>query len=641
MPISKLVDAADAVAVIRSGDVIATSGYGGHGVPEAILVALEERFLGEGEPRDLTLVFAGGQGDSGERGLNHLGHEGMLARVVGGHYGLVPKIAKLAVEDKLEAYNYPEGVLVHLYRNIARGVPSVLSKVGLGTFVDPRLEGGKVNAAAEADLVELVEIDGEEWLQYQGFPFDVVLIRGTTADPEGNVTMEHEALSLEALALAIAAKTSGGHVICQVERVAEVGSLDSREVRVPGVMVDAIVVAPPELHMQTFGTDYNPGMSGEIRVPISSVEPLSLDHRAVIARRAALEMTPDAVVNVGIGLPDLIGRVAAEERITDLVTFTVDPGVIGGIPLSGHDFGGAVNRQAVIDHAAAFDFIDGGGLDAAFLGIAQCDGRGDVNVSRFGNRLAGCGGFINLTQRTQRIVFLTPFTSGGLDAVVEDGVLDIRREGRVRKFVPDVEQITFSAARAITQHQDVLYVTERCVFELSPSGLVLVEVAPGVDVDRQILSLLPFEVTVDDPSPMLGTLFTPGLIGLRERMLDVRIEDRLHFALESNTVFMDFAGLHLRNTADIDLIRAAVDALLGPLEHRVHAVINYDRFLLDENVVDAWGDAVKYVADRYYLTVSRHATNGFTRLKLGKTLARQNLDPSLDETAVPSVADDR
>jgi propionate CoA-transferase len=633
MSISKVVDAADAVTVIRSGDVIATSGYGGHGVSEGILVALEDRFLGEGLPRDLTLVYAGGQGDFGERGLNHLGHEGMLRRVVAGHYGLVPKIAKLAIEEKFEAYNFPEGVLVQLYRNIGRGAPRLLSQVGLGTFVDPRLEGGKVNASATAELVELVEFDGEEWLLYRGIPIDVALIRGTTADPEGNVTMEREALSLEALSLAIAAKTSGGYVICQVERLAEVGSLDSRAVRIPGVMVDAVVVAPPEHHMQTFGTAYNPGMSGEIRVPSSSVERLPLNYRTVIARRAACEMRPDSVVNVGIGLPDLVGRVAGEEGITDLVTFTVDPGVIGGIPLSGFDFGGAINRQAVIDHAAAFDFIDGGGLDLAFLGIAQCDGRGDVNVSRFGDRLAGCGGFIDLTQRTRRIVFVTPFTSGGLEAVVEDGALHILNEGKVRKFVAEVEQITFSAARAVSQHQDVMYVTERCVFELSSDGLVLAEVAPGIDVEEQILSLLPFEVTVGDPVPMYAPLFGAGLIGLRDRMLDVGIEDRLHFDPNSNTVFMDYSGLHVRTTVEVEEILAAVDALLGPLGHRVHSIVNYDRFLLDESAVQRWADVVKYVADKYYLTVSRHATSGFTRLKLGKEFAKRDIESSLRDTS--------
>jgi propionate CoA-transferase len=390
-------------------------------------------------------------------------------------------------------------------------------------------------------------------------------------------------------------------------------------------------VAPPEHHMQTFGTSYSPAMSGEIRVPPSSAEKLKLDYRTVIARRAADEMTSDAVVNVGLGLPDLIGRVAAEERITDLVTFTVDPGVVGGIPLSGLDFGGAINRQAVIDHAAAFDFIDGGGLDVAFLGMAQCDGMGNVNVSRFGNRLAGCGGFINLTHSTKKIVFVTPFTSGGLKAVVEGGVIDIREEGRVQKFIPTLEQITFSSSRALSQLQDVLYITERCVFRLSPAGLVLSEVAPGIDIDKQILSLLPFDVIVDDPLSMRQSLFTPGPTGLRDRITAVRMEDRLYFDSHSNTVFMDYSGLHVRTTADIEEVVAAVDALLEPLSRRVQAIVNYDRFLLDESVVEAWADAVKYVVERYYLGVSRHATGGFTRLKLSKEFAKRNIESSLEE----------
>jgi propionate CoA-transferase len=640
MPISKLVAVGDAVSVVGSGDVVVTSGYGGHGVPEAILIALEQRFLSEGLPRDLTLVYAGGQGDGDGRGLNHLGHEGMLRRVVGGHYGLVPRIVKLAIEEKLEAYNLPEGVLVHLYRNIARGAPLLLSKIGIGTFVDPRFEGGKVNSSAVEDLVELIEIGGEEWLVYHGFSVDVALIRGTTADQEGNITMEREALSLESLALAIAAKTSGGHVICQVERVAEVGSLDSREVRIPGVLVDAVVVAPPEHHMQTFGTSYNPGMSGEIRVPVGSIERLPLDYRTLIARRAACELTADAVVNVGVGLPDLIGRVAAEERISDLVTFTIDPGVIGGIPLSGHDFGGAVNRQAVVDHAAAFDFIDGGGLDMAFLGIAQCDAKGDVNVSRFGRSLAGCGGFINLTQRTKRIVFVTPFTSGGLETLIEDGVLHIRKEGAVRKFVSEVDQVTFSGSRALEQGQEVLYVTERCVFALSPAGLTLTEVAPGINVDSQIVSLLPFDVIVDDPKTMFAPLLGPGLVGLREQMLDTRIEDRLYYDIDSNTVFMDFSGMHLRTTEDISQVVAAVDSLLGPLDRRVHSIVNYDRFLADDAVEAEYVDAVKYVADKYYLSVSRHATSGFTRLKLAKQFAKRDIDTGLHKSANAAASEE-
>ena len=632
MSISKVVSVRDAVSVLRAGDVVGSSGYGGHGVAEQVLLAIEQRFLEEGSPRDLTLVWAGGQGDGESRGLNHLGHEGLLKRTIGGHYGLVPRIAELVAEEKVEAYNLPEGVLVHLYRNIASGAPGILSTIGVGTFVDPRIEGGKVNASASEDIVELSERGGETVLFYRGFPIDVALIRGTTADPVGNVTIEREAVWLEALELAMAARASGGYVICQVERVAEPGSLDSRDVRVPGILVDAVVVAEPEHHMQTFGTGYDPAMSGELRIPAETMEPLPLDARTVIARRAALELEADAIVNVGLGLPDLVGRVAADERIQDLVTFTVDTGVIGGVPLAGLDFGAAVNREAVISHTSAFDFIDGGGLDAVFLGLGECDGAGNVNFSRFGRRLAGCGGAIDLTQRTRNVVFLTLFSGGGLEATIEDAQLTIEEEGRFAKFVESVSQISFSAEIAIERGQRITYVTERCVFELCETGLKLIEVAPGVDLERDVLAQLPFEPVLADPVALMDErLFRPGSIGLRDRLLELRIEERLSYDARTNTVFMDYSGMHVRTEEDIRRIVDAVDALLGPLERRVHAVVNYDRFQLDEVAVAPYAEAVRYVQETYYLPdgVTRHSTNAFMRLKLGTVLAEQRLRPSI------------
>lgn len=635
MSISKVVAADDAVSVIRSGDLVASSGYGGHGVAEEVLIALERRYLQDDEPRDLTLVWAGGQGDVAERGLNHLGHEGLLKRTIGGHYGLVPSIERLAVEEKIEAYNLPEGVIVHLFRNIASGSPGILSTIGIGTFVDPRVEGGKVNASARDDLVEVTVNEDGEWLFYRGFPIDVAIIRGTTADPFGNVTLEREAALLETLELALAARASGGHVICQVERVAEPGSLDSRNVRVPGILVDAIVVAEPENHMQTWSTAYNPAMSGEIRIPSETMERLPLDGRTVIARRAALELEPDSVVNVGLGLPELVGRVAADEGIQDLITFTVDTGVIGGVPLTGMDFGGAVNREAVISHASSFDFIDGGGLDAVFLGVAECDAGGNVNLSRFGKRLAGCGGAINLTQRTQNVVFLTPFTSGGLAVSIVDGHLEIRSEGRFAKFVDTVGQMTFCADYACERQQNITYVTERCVFKLRPSGgLQLTELAPGVDLERHILALLPFEPVIEDLTAMDEKLFRETGMELRERLLSLNPDDRLSYDGGSNTVFIDWSGLHVRTAQDVDAMVEAVDRLLGPLDRRVHAIVNYDRFQLDEAAVDAYGDAVRYVQKTYYLDdgVTRHSTTAFMRLKLGRELAKRRLEPTVYET---------
>lgn len=637
MSISKIVDAPDAVSVIRDGDIVASSGWGGHGVAEAVLVAIEERFLAGDGPFDLTAVWAGGQGDGQGRGLDHLGHKGLLKRAIGGHYGQIPRLAQLAVDNEIEAYNLPEGVLVHLYRARASGAPGLLSTVGIGTFVDPRIEGGKVNASAVEEVVEVVERDGDEWLFYRGRDIDIAIIRGTTADPLGNITTEREAVNLEILQLAMAAKASGGYVICQVERVAEPGSLDSRDVRVPGVLVDAVVVADPELHMQTFGTSYNPSVSGEIKVPLDTIEPLPLDTRTVVARRAASELMPDSVVNIGLGLPELVGRAAGDERVQDLVTFSIDTGVIGGVPLSGYDFGASVNRESLLDHSSSFDFIDGGGLDTVFLGVAECDERGDVNVSRFGGRLAGCGGAINLTQRTKNVVFMTPFSSGGLEVTIDDGSLTIVKEGRFPKFVERVGQITFSGSVAKSRGQHIVYVTERCVFTLGATGIELIEIAPGIDMERDILRLLPFTPSVREPTTMNPLMFRPGSFGLRAAMLDLQIDQRLAFDTRSNTVFMDFSGLHIRTTADVEEVVAAVDDLLSPLERRVKAVINYDRFQLDEAAIESYANAVQHVQESYYVDggATRHSTNAFMRLKLDKEFDKRHIEGQVGEEAPP------
>lgn len=632
MPFKKVIDVEDAIALIRDGDTLASVGYGGNGTPDQLFVALERRFLETGSPRDLTLVYAGGQGDGRTQGLNHLGHAGLLKRVIGGHYGLIPAIEQLAVDDRIEAYNFPEGVITHLYRDIAAGKPGTLTRVGLGTFVDPRLEGGRVNAAAREALVELVELHGEEYLFFRAFPIDVAFIRGTTADPDGNVTMEKESLRLENLAIALAARNSGGVVVCQVERVADSGSLDARRVRVPGIAVDAVVVAEPELHKQTYGTHYNPALSGELRVPLRSLPRLPLDEKKVIARRAALELMPNSVVTLGIGLPDAIGAVANEEHLQDLLTLTVDPGVIGGVPLGGLDFGAAVNFSAIIDHPYHFDFVDGGGLDVACLGFAECDGQGNVNASRFGRRVAGCGGFINISQNSKKVVFVGTFTSGGLDVAVGDGALAIRAEGKHAKFVAEVGQVTFSGAYAAAAGKEVYYVTERCVFRLEEGGLRLLEVAPGVDLERDILARLPFTPRVDAPRVMDPRLFHAAPLGLREQMIDIHVEDRLSYDAESNTVFMNYAGMRVRTVEDLERIRKAVDDLLGPLGRRVNSIVNYDRFQADDDVAEAYLDLVRYVEEKYYLKVSRYTTSGFMRLKLGKELARRKVSSHVFES---------
>ena len=514
----QILSARQAADLIQDGDSVLVSGSGGgHGIPEAILEAVEQRFLETGAPRNLCLIHVVGLGDRALKGAARFRHPGMLRRSITSALVDSPPLIDLALADKIQSYTLPQGALSQLMRDMAAGRPGHITRTGLHSFVDPRQLGARQSPSAREDLVELIEIGGEEWLRFKPIPLDVVFLRGTTADEDGNVTMEHEAIPGEMLSSAQAARRQGAAVVVQVKRLAKRGTLPPRAVKIPGIVVDYVVVDPEQ--RQTYHSLYNPSYAGELRVPLDGIRRLPFDHRKIIARRAAMELVPGAICNLGAGISTGISAVAAEEGILDAIVLTNEQGFIGGAPLTGPDSGAAQNYDAMVDQPYQFDFYDGGGLDVAFLSAAEIDPQGNVNISRFGAKIVGIGGFINISQNARKVVFSGTLTAGGLEIACENGQLRIVSEGRHGKFVGAIEQICYNAPFAEREGRSALFVTERCVFRAANGTLELIEIAPGIDVQRDVLDRMEFRPVVSATlKTMDPRLFKPEKMALAEDM---------------------------------------------------------------------------------------------------------------------------
>ena len=629
---NKVISASDAIALVRDGDVVCTTGFVQSCIPEALHAALEKRFVDTKAPRDLTLIMCAGAGDSKGLGTGRLHHEGLLKRVIAANFGRMPKVAQAAQENKIQGYNLPQGIISKLYRSCAAGSPGLFSKVGLQTYVDPRLGGGRVNEVTTEDIVKLEIIDGKEWLFYKATPIDVALIRATSADPSGNLSMEKEALTLDCLAQAMAAHNNGGIVIAQVERIVEQGSIRPKDVKVPGILVDAVVVADsPEMHRMNYGVMYDPSLSGEIRVPTDAIAKMELDERKIIARRAAFELPINGAINLGVGAPDGVASVAAEEKVTPYLTMTTEAGAVGGVLAGGSSFGSSANAHSIMDQNVMFDFYHGGGLDLTCLGMAECDERGNVNTSRFGGRLNGCGGFIDISQNSRAVVFAGTFTAGGLEVDIAYGKLKIVKEGRARKFVKAVEQITFSGDYAAKKSQPVIYVTERCVFQLTPGGLELIEVAPGIDIEKHILAHMDFKPIINKPVPMDRRIFLDEPMELMSELMNLKLSERIKYDSDRNILFVNLEGWSVRKKSDIDDLRNALVAARIAAGRRVNSVVNHDGCRIADDLYDDYAEMIHYMSENHYITTARYSTSAFTRIKMLEALDKRGLAPHIFE----------
>jgi propionate CoA-transferase len=531
----KFCSAEQAVSLIKNYDTVNIVASGG-GFQDADLTyrALEKRFLETGEPNNLTFVHITGvggrnvlKGDGPESGMGYFAHKGLVKRVIGGHWVWSKGMGKLSIDEEIEAYNLPQGVLSLLMREIAAHRPGLLTTVGLHTFMDPRIEGGRMNNKAKTeDLIELVNFQGREMLFYKVFPINVAIVRGTTADEDGNISVDLEALDLHMLPAAQAAYNSGGIVIAQVKRIAKRGTLNPRMVRVPAHMVTAVVHDPNQ--WQTYESEYNPALCGSVKVPVQAIADLEFDIRKLVARRAALELKPGAVVNLGIGIADGVANVANEEGIINDFTFSIEMGIVGGVPTKGVIFGAAWNPDCIMSMPAQFDFYHGGGLDIACLGMGEVDASGNVNVSKLGKKVSGSGGFIDISQNAKTVVFCAPFMNGKPEIEAQDGKLTIVKDGAGKKFLNHVGQISFSGRYANETGQKVIYVTERAVFRLENGKVMLIEIAPGVDLQKDVLAQMEFAPAIaDNLKTMDSAIFKP------EKMIR-----------NNPAIFSDFNGRH-------------------------------------------------------------------------------------------------
>lgn len=495
------------VASLPDGATVAISGAGGGLLePDEAFRAFEEAFLSSGRPRGLTLIHALGMGDRKEKGVNRFAHEGMVAKVIGGHWIWSPAMLKMAQQNKIAAYCLPSGVLTHLFREIGAKRPGLFTHVGLGTFCDPRLQGGRCNAAARDPVVELMKIDGKDVLRYLPFKVDVAIIRGTVADAQGNISAREEPANLDSYEIALAAKACGGIVIAQVRETVAQGGIRPREVSVPGVLVDFVLPSPGQ--SQTYHGPYNLALAGlsDGAERFETVTESQLTRR-IVTERAAQELAKGATVNFGFGMSAGVAEIVARRGTSNDYWFTIEQGIHGGQLLTGDLFGIAAHPAAIVNSSQQFDFYSGGLLDQTFLGLAEMDGTGSVNVSHFGGQISGPGGFIDISQGARRVVFCGSFDAKGARISVVEGKLRVDRGGEVKKLVKCVEGVTFSGPEALARRQRVTYVTERAVFELTEDGVELTEYAPGMDIETDILAQMEFRPVLRSPKLMDPDLF--------------------------------------------------------------------------------------------------------------------------------------